>query len=196
MKLLLASMLLLAGIKTQTFAQTENRTDAKASFSIEIDPATFVWNGFSIHARFQPKNSRHLLVGAGAYGLDLPDFLVDLNPKNASQGWEVRINQGLSAFGEYHFSEVNRKWFVGTQIGVQTFEIENSDVSGSNQFNNLLAMGYVGYTVKPFGDKLYFKPWAGVGYTSKIAGENRLAHLEYNIQPITMFLTLHVGYTF
>ena len=42
----------------------------------------------------------------------------------------------------------------------------------------------------------YIKPWAGIGYTSKIAGTNQLEGKEYNIAPITMFATLHVGYTF
>ena len=94
------------------------------------------------------------------------------------------------------FSEVNKKFFVGGQVGVQQYKIENTALNGNSKFSNLLVMGYAGYTIKPFKNNFYIKPWAGIGYTSKIAGTNQLEGKEYNIAPITMFATLHVGYTF
>jgi hypothetical protein len=57
-------------------------------------------------------------------------------------------------------------------------------------------MGYGGYTLQPFNFPLYFKAWGGVGYTSKIGGTNVLGDQEYDISPIAVFVTLHLGYTF
>ncbi len=165
-------------------------------YSVEIDPATFAFNSYSFHLRIQPKGCDHLLAGFGTYALDMPDLLVDFNSKNKNKGWNVRINQGYSIFGEHHFTEVNRKWFVGTQIGIQEFTLENDTVAGNEKFTNLLAMSYVGYTLKPFKNNLYIKPWAGIGYTTKLSGNNTLGISEYDIAPITMFVTVHVGYTF
>ena len=57
-------------------------------------------------------------------------------------------------------------------------------------------MTYGGYTWQPFDFSFYIKPWAGIGYTSKISGTNNLGNSEYDIAPIMMFATLHLGYTF
>ena len=149
-----------------------------------------------MHIRVQPKGCDHLLLGFGTYTLDLPDLLVNFNKKNKDKGWKTRINQGYSVFVEHHFKEVNNKWFIGSQIGLQEFKIEKEAINGSEKFTNLLAMGYLGYTFKPFKNNLYIKPWAGMGYTTKTSGNNILGVSEYEIAPITMFLTFHVGYTF
>jgi len=179
----------------QSFGQSPTNEN-HSEFSIEIDPATFLFKGYSIHLRFKPKNSQHLIFGIGAYAMDFPSQLVDLNAKNKNEGWDVRLNQGFGLFGEYHFSEPNKKWFLGTQIGIQEYKIENENLSGNEHFTNSLFMGYGGYTWRVFNDKFYIKPWAGIGYTSKISGNNSLENLEYDIAPITMFATLHIGYTF
>ena len=181
------------GIQLQSTAQD---TPDKTKISVEIDPATFVFKGYSLHLRLQPKGSQHLFAGLGTYAMDMPNALVNLNKNNKDKDWKVRINQGYSLLGEYHFQEVNRKLFVGSQIGVQQFKIEQEEKTGHSKFSNLLAMGYFGYTFKPFGEHLYLKPWGGIGYTSKIIGTNKLENAVYDIAPITIFATLHVGYTF
>jgi hypothetical protein len=195
LKIGITTIILILGINQHLSAQ-EVSTNEKTKFSIEIDPATFAFNGYGIHFRLQPKGCEHLLVGFGTYAMDLPDLLVNFNNKNKDEGWNVRINQGYSLFAEHHFTEVNRNWFVGTQIGIQEFKIENSNITGSEKFTNILTMGYFGYTIKPFKNNLYIKPWAGIGYTSKISGKNTLETLVYDIAPLTMFATLHIGYTF
>jgi hypothetical protein len=75
-------------------AQNTEQTVGKTKFSIEIDPATFVFKGYSAHLRIQPKASNHLLYGIGIYAMDMPSFFVDMNSNNADQGkdWQVRIN--------------------------------------------------------------------------------------------------------
>ncbi len=187
--LLIAFLLLCSLLTAEVSAQ-------KTSISLEIDPATFAFKGYSAHIRVAPASSKHFLLGAGIYAMEMPAFMVDLNSKNKGKGWEVRLNRGVGLFGEYHFQEVNRKWFTGVQTGIQEFRIGNTAGENEESFSNLLFMGYTGYTFKPFDFNLYFKPWAGVGYTSKISGETRVGDLEYDVAPMTFFLTLHVGYTF
>lgn len=162
---------------------------------VEVDPATFVFNGYGVHLRWQPKNTEHVLLGIGTYAMNMPDALVNFNANNKDKGWDVRLNQGYGLFTEYHFTEVNRKLFVGAQTGIQEFRIDKEG-SKSEKFSNTLAMGYIGYTFKPFDEHFYIKPWAGIGYVSKISGENVVENVKYDIDPITMFMTLHVGYTF
>jgi len=193
---ILLAALAMAMSALNTYAQNSTLPSEGIGLAVEVDPATFAFNGYGVHLRYQPKKMDHLLVGLGLYAMDMPDVLVDLNPKNQSQGWELRLNQGLGIFAEHHFTEVHRKWFAGGQIGLQEYQIALEEQQGKESFTNLLVMGYAGYTWKPFGINFYVKPWAGMGYTRKIAGDNRLANKTYDISPVTMFATLHLGYHF
>ncbi len=165
-------------------------------FGVEVDPATFVFKGYSLHLRIQAKNSDNLLLGVGTYAMNMPDALINRNEQNRDKGWQVRINQAYGLFAEHHFTEVNRKLFAGVQLGIQQFKLSKEAQTGNVKHLNMLAMAYFGYTFRPFQGNFYVKPWAGVGYTSMLDGKNELAQEEYQIAPLTMFVTLHVGYTF
>jgi len=181
---------------TGLFAQEKETLSQKTEISIEIDPSTFGFHGYGFHLRIKPKNSDHLLLGIGAYAMDFPDLLVDLNSENKDEGWKVRLNQGYGLFGEYHFSEVNKKWFVGSQIAIQEYEIEKDFFDGKSSHTNILVMGTGGYTLQPFEAPVYFKFWGGLGYTDKISGDDFIGNAEYDIAPILFFGALHIGYTF
>ena len=127
-------------------------------------PGTFFFEGYGVHLRWQPKECGHMLFGIGGYAMNMPDAIVDMNEKNKDQGWEVRLNQGVSLFGEYHFSEVNQKAFVGVQAGVQEYKLENEGITGSEKVSNALLMGYGGYTFPLFKSSFY----------AKTLGRNRL----------------------
>lgn len=176
--------------------KAQNDFEKNTKISIELDPATFLFKGYSLHLRIQPKNSDHHLFGVGLYAMDLPDVFVNLNELNKNKGWKARINLGYGLFEEYYFSEVNRKWFVGGQLSIQEFQIENENYTGFEKFSNILVMPYIGYSFIPFKNRFYIKPWGGVGYTSKISGVNSIQGDTYDIAPLTMFLTVHLGYTF
>jgi len=189
---LIAIMLMMV---MSNFVSAQEKETNKTRYSIEIDPATFAFSGYGVHLRVQPKNSEHLIVGLGAYAMDFPSVLVDLNSKNKDQGWDVRLNQGYGLFGEYYFSEANKKWFAGAQLAFQEYKIEKDFFDGDAKYSNVLLMGLGGYTLQPFDFPLYFKFWGGLGYTGKISGENFIGDAEYDISPILMFGALHIGYT-
>jgi outer membrane protein W len=177
---------------TKLVAQ-DKAVENKTTFSFETDPSTFLFKGYAFHIRIKPKNSQHLVIGAGVYALDLPSFLVNLNAENKNKGWNVRINTAASLFGEYYFKEANNKWFVGLQTGVQNYKnTQDESANKENKYRNLLIMPSLGYNWHPFKNGLYVKPWIGLGYTTKISGDNS----SYKISPITSFVTVHVGYTF
>jgi len=175
----------------------ENNSVSKTTISVEIDPSTFVFKGYAIHLRIKPESSDHLVVGAGAYALDLPSIMVNMNINNKEKGWNVRINNSIALFGEYYFKEANNKWFVGLQTGIQSYKNTNNNyVNKTSKYNNLLIMPSVGYNWQPFNFPLYLKPWFGMGYTSKLSGNNSIENMTYNISPLVPFVTMHVGYTF
>ncbi len=179
-------------------AQDSNKNhENKTTFSIETDPSTFAFGGYAFHFRIKPKNCNHLLIGAGTYGMNMPDFLINMNADNKDKGWNVRINSAYSLFGEYYFKEANKLWFVGLQAGVQNYKNTIDNIPGKeSKYSNLLVMPSVGYNWQPFSFPFYVKPWFGLGYTSKISGNNAIDQLTYTISPLTPFITVHIGYTF
>jgi hypothetical protein len=174
----------------------DNVTSNKTTFSIETDPSTFVFKGYAFHIRIKPKGSQHFVIGAGSYGLDLPDVMVNINAANKDEGWNVRINTAYSLFGEYYFKKANHQWFVGLQTGIQNFKISNDNApNAKTKYSNIMVMPSLGYNWQPFKFPLYIKPWFGLGYTQKISGSNLLENQDYDISPLSPFVTVHVGYT-
>jgi hypothetical protein len=171
--------------------------DYKSRLSLEIDPITFLYRGYSFHIRYQPMFSGRLLLGAGTYALDLPEPMIDLNRENKDEGWEVRIRSAYFVTGEMYLKKANHGWFAGEQIGFQSFKVSNDfEMRGSASFNNLLLMTYLGYSWHPYKGSFYIKPWMGLGYTHKIDGVNRIGSVKYDIAPLFPFVTFHAGYTF
>ena len=173
---------------------------SKSQWSIETDPSTFVFNGYAVHLRFQPANLERWLFGIGTYSMDLPDLMVDMNPNNKAKGWELRIDQGLGFFTEYYFKSGNQGFFVGEQLGLQRFKLKKAEqVNQQTRYTNLLFMSYGGYSWHPLKKSipgLYLKPWGGVGLTTNIEGEARIAEESYEIASLIPFVTLHIGYSF
>lgn len=193
--LALVAFFLLTGNHLQA---QEITPESKTTLSVETDPVTFLFKGYALHIRIKPKNSKRLAVGAGLYALDMPSFLVNMNKENRNKGWNVRIHHAVSLFGEYYLGEANNKWFVGLQAGIQNFTNTNDLNPGEkSSYNNLLIMPSIGYNWRPFQKiGLYIKPWLGIGYTTRISGNNSINTQKYSIAPVTNFVTLHVGYTF
>lgn len=168
--------------------------DQKTKLSLETDPSTFILEGYSAHIRIQPANCERWLFGVGTYRLEIPDPLIDLNPDNRNEGWNVKIKDAYGLFAEYYFREANTKWFVGEQFSVQNYRVANKGAAAS--FSNLLALTYIGYAWRPFDIPLYIKPWAGLGYTWKVKGSTDVGETSYDVAPLFPFVTFHVGYTF
>lgn len=174
-----------------------NKVKYKTTVSIETDPSTFLFKGYAFHFRIKPRNSKHFLIGAGAYALNLPAVMVNMNASNRNKGWKVRINDAYALFEEYYFKQPNHGLFVGLQTGIQNYKNKNDQIPGKeSRYSNLLLMPSIGYNWHPFRAPFYIKPWMGIGYTTKLSGDNSIEGLTYKIAPILPFVTVHIGYTF
>ena len=175
--------------------------------SLETDPATFFYNGYSLHLRVKPANVRHFAFGLGIYSFDIPKEYVNRDSQNANKGWHARLSIGAALFGEYYFKEATEKWFVGVQAGIQNFKNTNDNIADEySSYTNAIAMPYLGYSWYPFKFKfpLYVKPMVGVGYSTPLSGSAivtssstvNVKSTEYHLDPITPFASIHIGFTF
>lgn len=196
-KIFAITCLLITSLSVSPLFAQEKAENRKTILSLETDPSTFLFGGYAFHIRLKPAGSDRLVIGAGTYAMDFPAFLVDLNEKNKAKGWNVRINSAFGLFGEYYFNEANKGWFAGLQTGIQNFRNTLDPLPGKHiSYSNLLIMPSAGVSWQPFDFPLYFKPWAGLGFTGRISGQNTLEGNTFNISPLSPFVTLHVGYAF
>lgn len=181
----------------------------KSTFSIEIDPIVpLALKGIGGHFIWQPKKSKHLVFGFAFIALGkMPDFILNSNNQNKNKGWNYKINQGFGLESEYYFKQVNQGLFSGIQLFTQEINITNDNVPTvkEHRTNIGMAVATIGYKWYPFKKKhFYLKPWAGIGYSniikgafsSKIIPNTIVGSYEYNIQKITPFATIHIGYKF
>lgn len=158
---------------------------------LEIDPLTFVQDGYSLHLRYK-KNS--LVYGVGTYSLEMPKILAELNDKN--KGFNQKIDQGYVLFLDYIFDNEIKGLTVGIDITAQAHTVTFNE--GSTSFDTIIYLPRVGYHFEPFDNKIYFFPWAGIGYTKITSGNANIAskNKNFDFQNVTGFVTLHIGYKF
>ncbi|MCB9559189.1 MAG: hypothetical protein H6709_24305 [Kofleriaceae bacterium] len=160
---------------------------------VETDPATFALGGFAAHLRVRP-GPRHLVVGAGAYALDLPALLVDARAANRDAGWQVRLT-GAAGFVDHYLAAAPRGWFVGVEVAVQRYRYRNDDVPGMEAATvDLLVMPRAGYQWRPFAAGFYVLPWLGLGYAAEVAGDRRVGDREYAASPVVPYAAVHLGW--
>lgn len=194
-KFILFLILSLVHYPPSLYSQTEGPKEDNR-FYLEIDPLTFAFGGYSAHLRLQPKRNDKLLLGAGIYAMNLPDFMIDLKKENQNKGWQSRLDLGLGLFAEHHFSQVNKGFFLGGQIGFQQYKVELENFPGYDDYSHLLFMGYGGYSLPISQTRFYLKFWGGLGYAPRIYGDAIRGSETYVAPRLLPFGTLHLGYPF
>ncbi|HXC16683.1 MAG TPA: hypothetical protein VNV60_04505 [Holophagaceae bacterium] len=178
-------------------AQDGASADTGSRLSMEIDPATFAFGGYSAHLRFQPSPGSKWVLGIGTYAMDFPKGLVDLDSKNRGKGWDVRLQSGIGVFVDRYLHEPGEGAFLGLQVASQRYQLRNSRLgTGSAEYTMGLAMARAGYLWKPTKTGLYVMPWVGLGWTQKASGEPGLGGESYHLSKVIPFATLHVGWAF
>jgi len=160
-------------------------------FLLETDPATFAMKGSALHLRTRFDALPGWTLGVGAYVLDLPAPMVDLVPRNEGEDWNVRIEPGIGVFLDKGFGAGGDGLQLGGQVSMQRFELD-APRQKSGDVWNLLVMPRVGYEWRPFDNGFYVFPWAGLGYTTPVSGDEGA----YHVAPLVPFATLHVGWAF
>ena len=170
---------------------------ADPRFSLEIDPATYLLDGYSLHFRFTlPDPAPNWVFGAGIYRMELPDPLRKMVITNADRDLEITLTQGYGLFAEYSLRPDRQGWFVGGQLGITRFELHNPSLGPDADYTTLLIMPRIGYRWVPFQNGFYLLPWAGIGYTPLLSGETAIGERSYHRSGILPLFTLHLGYQF
>lgn len=166
-----------------------------AAIDIEIDPATYAFKGDSLHIKYTSDSAPQWRWGIGTYRMEMPDALVDFNEKNKNQNWNVEIKRAYGLFAEYYFDASQKGWFLGGQISQQEYRIEKP-TTNAQVFTNGLLMMNIGYKWNIQDSGFYVLPWAGIGYTKTLGNKSERIASGFDVNPITAFMTVHIGYEF
>lgn len=208
-KLFFAFAMIVIAFNSIAQTKTEQSKKSNSIFAVEIDPIVpFALHGIGGHLMWQPKKSAHLVYGFAfvAFG-KMPDFIMNLNSINKGKGWNYEINQGFGIEAEYYYKEANIGLFSGLQLFTQEINLTNDNVPSVTEHRTNIGMAVIttGYKWYPFKKQhLYLKPWAGIGYSgiikgafsSKVIPNAIVGSYEYDIQKLTPFATIHIGYKF
>ena len=156
---------------------------------IDVEPAAWVLDGYSVHVGVTPERFPRLVVSAGAYAFDVPRPLVDLGSGNQGEPWDVRLYLGYGVFADYFVAAApDHGWVVGAQLGAQHLQASIGD--RSFRWVDALAMVRAGYEWHPWGHGGYLFPWVGAAFTPEVSGD----HGFYDTVPVQPYVAIDLGW--
>ncbi len=162
---------------------------------VETDPVTFAMAGYSAHVRL-PLRQSGVVLGAGVYGMKLPDLVAEFHPKNDGRDFHVELDKSYAGFFDYHFSGAPEGLFVGVQAALQRHRITQGATSPSTEVGVALVMPRVGVLWHPFDHSgFYVLPWLGAGPAFELYRTSD-THDDYHSLPVLAFGTFHLGWYF
>lgn len=198
--LLIAALLpaLPAAADTDRPATPEVRDDAPLRVSVDTDPSTFLFGGYSGWVMAKPPGLHHLRIGVGGFGLDFPSALVPHLNRAGEDGWALRVRAAM-AFVGYQAGD-RAGFYVGAYTGYLESRHTRSDVMGTADRHNLTILPCVGYQWFPFATGAlrgaYVQPWAGATIWIPVGGTTSLGGHTFRDPYVIPIAAAHLGYEF
>ena len=191
-------LLIVESMAQSTTADPKNDYTSDGSISrisLETDPTTFFFNGYSLAIRRSATGGKRLDVGAGLYRTELPDFYIEAAEENQDKGWSAR-NFGVDGFVDYHFFDANRGLTAGLVLSVYQFTLQrNQKETSYNALIETLRVGYMWRPIKKW-DALYIFPWVGLSTGQKIGGSNQIEGETFHTPQWSVVPAFQLGYSF
>jgi hypothetical protein len=166
--------------------------------SIDTDPSTFAFNGFSAWVMTKPRGTEHLRLGVGTFGLEFPSFLVPTLNRGSEDGWDLTA-RAVMAFGGYMFGD-RKGFYVGSYAGYLQSRHERDDMPGVAVRHNITVLPTAGYQWFPFSTGAlrgaYVQPWVGATIWFPVGGTSSLGTHEFKDPHVIPLAALHLGYEF
>lgn len=166
--------------------------------SVDSDPSTFLFGGFSGWVMAKLPGVHHVRIGAGGFGLDFPSVLVPHLNRTGEDGWNLSVRAAMGFVG---YQAGDRKGFyVGTYTGYLESRHSRSDMMGTADSHNITVLPCVGYQWFPFDSGAlkgaYLQPWAGATIWIPVGGTTTLGTHTFKDPYVIPIAAAHVGYEF
>jgi hypothetical protein len=173
-----------------TFGQNQEGTQ----LAIEIDPAPYLLNGYSLSLKYSPKQTPKVAYMASVYQSDFPEGLMMETNKN--NGWkDMKIETSYAAFAEFYLNEKRKGFYFGPSVFWYNKSVELEAINSPTKFSTIYPNIRAGYIWYPFKNlDLYLNPWLNVGSEINLDSNNQLNGVEFEPNKFNYILALHIGY--
>jgi hypothetical protein len=185
-----------AATATPTPTPTSDATPWRVS--LDTDPSTFAFSGFSGWAMAKPAGTHHLRVGVGGFGLDFPSFLVPTLNRAGGDGWNLSV-RAVMGFAGYQLGD-RKGFYVGAYTGYLESRHTRGDVMGTADRHNVTVLPCAGYQWFPFASGAlkgaYVQPWVGATIWIPVGGTTTLGGHTFKDPYVIPLAAAHLGYEF
>lgn len=181
-------------------AATARADDAPSwKVSVDTDPTTFAFDGFSGWVMTKPAHTEHVRFGIGGFGLQFPSFLTPHLNGTGEDGWTLDV-RAVMGFAGYMFGD-RSGLYVGAYSGYLQSRHRRDDSPGMTASeDNLTVLPTVGYQWFPFHRGAlagaYLQPWAGATIWIPVGGSTTVGTHTFKDPHIIPIAAFHVGYEF
>ena len=172
--------------------------DAPWRVSVDTDPSTFAFSGFSGWAMAKPAGTQHVRVGVGGFGLEFPSFLVPHLNRSSEDGWALEV-RAVMGFAGYMFGD-RKGFYVGAYAGYLNSRHRRDDMPGVADQHNVTILPTAGYQWFPFSRGAlrgaYVQPWVGATIWIPAGGTSTLGTHTFKDPHVIPLAALHLGYEF
>ena len=114
--------------------------------AIEIDPAPYLLNGYSLSLKYSPKQTPKVAYMASVYQSDFPEGLMMETNKN--NGWkDMKIETSYAAFAEFYLNEKRKGFYFGPSVFWYNKSVELEAINSPTKFSTIypnIRAGYIG----------------------------------------------------
>jgi hypothetical protein len=186
-------IILSVSISITSFAQKKTTSNY---ISIELDPAPFILEGYSLSIKYSPKKTPKIAFMGSVYSSRFPNSM--MSQQNKDNGWRnLKLETSYAIFAEFYLKSARQGFYLGPSLFVYNKSVELSSVNERIQFNSVYPNIRFGYVWHPFKTvDLYINPWLNIGSEFSFDNKNNINGIEFELSKFYYILALHLGYKF
>jgi len=188
-----ALSLVIAASTTRADPGSESGAQEHWHLALDIDLNTIAELGGAGWLMVKPPSAPHWRFGAGGFFTGVPGVFVDLDGRNAHEGWNVRP-RGILGFVDWYPSSGAPGFYVGAYFGYVAIRYTRDAMAGAATIDHVSFEPHVGYQWFPSSTGFYVQPWLGVAILAKTGGDSAVGDQTYAERSLVPLYGLNVGY--
>jgi len=179
-----------------SFSAVAQDTQVTSYMSVEVDPAPFLLNGYSVSLKYSPKKMSKTAFMASVFSSEFPNSM--MSQANKEEGWtDLKLETSFAIFGEFYINANRRGFYYGPSLFLYNKSVTLEPVNQRTNFSTLYPNVRAGYIWYPFKTiDLYVNPWINAGSEINIDNNNSLNGQDFEPNRFNFILALHIGYSF
>ena len=170
-------------------------TASPSFISISTDSLTWAIDGYSIIGTYEVHKVPFIRFHVEAFGIQVPDSLIDSYEPNLGEGWQRRINGALMLSADYHPFKSVRGFHVGGGFNIQRSTVSRGGVETS-QFETFEPIIRTGFQWYPFNQGLFITPYFVIGIPIHLNEPEAIGGERYEEAAVLPVGSIQIGWRF